>query len=211
MTHTSRTTSTTTPATVQDGRHSPDIAFEERRTDRLVIRRFQAQDAPTLAAYRSDPTVARYQSWDSPFTLAQAQAFIDSFGAANPDTPGAWFQFAIVEASTGLHVGDVAAGVDADDPRLVTIGVTLATSAQCNGYATEAVAWLLDYLFLERDKHRVTADCDVRNDSVVALLDRLQMRREAHHLQSAWWKDEWVDEYVYALVAHEWLQRRSPG
>lgn len=131
-----------------------------------MIRRTRAEDASTLAAYRSDPKVARYQSWDSPFTLAQAQTFIDSFGATNPDTPGAWFQFALVEAATGLHVGDVAAGVDADDPRLVTIGVTLSTSAQGNGYASEAVAWLLDYLFLERDKHRVTADCDVRNDSV---------------------------------------------
>lgn len=210
MTTTSRTTDPTTASAVQDGRHSPDTAFEERRTDRLVIRRFRAEDASTLAAYRSDPKVARYQSWDSPFTLAQAQTFVDSFGATNPDTPGAWFQFALVEAATGRHVGDVAAGVDADDPRLVTIGVTLSTSAQGNGYASEAVAWLLDYLFLERDKHRVTADCDVRNDSVVALLDRLQMRREAHHLQNAWWKDEWVDEYVYALVAHEWLERRSP-
>jgi aminoglycoside 6'-N-acetyltransferase len=210
MTTRSRTTDPTTPSAVQDGSHTPDIAFEERRTDRLVIRRFRAEDASTLAAYRSDPTVARYQSWDSPFTLAQAQAFVDSFRAADPDTPGEWFQFALVEAATGRHVGDVAAGVDADDPRLVTIGVTLATSAQGNGYASEAVAWLLDYLFLERNKHRVTADCDVRNDSVVALLERLQMRREAHHLQSAWWKAEWVDEYVYAVLAHEWQTRRSP-
>lgn len=208
MTPTSRTTDSTTPE--QDGRHSPDVAYVERRTDRLVIRRFRAEDASTLAAYRSDPKVARYQSWDTPFTLAQAQAFIDSFDAADPDTPGEWFQFALVEAATGRHVGDVAARVDAHDPRLATIGVSLARSAQGSGYASEAVTWLLDYLFVERKKHRLTADCDVRNDSVVALLERLQMRREAHHLQSAWWKDEWVDEYVYALLAHEWLERPSP-
>ncbi|CAN5488897.1 hypothetical protein BH23ACT6_BH23ACT6_27320 [soil metagenome] len=181
---TSRTTNPTTP--VPDGPHTPDIAFDERTTDRLAIRRFQAQDASTLAAYRSDPKIARHQSWNSPFTLAEAQAFIAGFAGTNPDTPGAWFQFALVEAATGTHVGDVAAGVDADDPRLATIGVTLSTSAQGNGYASEAVTWLLDYLFHERKKHRVTADCDVRNDSVVALLERLQMRREAHHLQSAW-------------------------
>jgi aminoglycoside 6'-N-acetyltransferase len=209
MTTPSRTTNTTT--TVQDGRHTPDVAFDERRTDRLLIRRFRSDDASSLAAYRSDPTVARFQSWDIPFTNAQAQAFIDSFGAANPDTAGEWFQFAVVEAATGAHVGDVAAGVDTHDPRLATIGVTLATSAQGRGYAGEAVAWLLDYLFLEREKHRVTADCDVRNDKAAALLDRLQMRCEAHHLQSAWWKDEWVDECVYAVLAHEWLERRSPG
>jgi hypothetical protein len=30
-----------------------------------------------------------------------------------------------------------------------------------------------DIAFDERNKHRVTADCDVRNDSVVTLLERL--------------------------------------
>jgi aminoglycoside 6'-N-acetyltransferase len=117
----------------------------------------------------------------------------------------------MVEAATGAHIGDVAAGVDADEIRLATIGVTLATSAQGQGYAGEAVAWLLDYLFLDRRKHRVTADCDARNSKVIALLEHLRMRREAHHLHSAWWKGEWVDEYVYALLAREWLERPSPG
>lgn len=192
-------------------RHTPDIAFHEDRTDRLVIRRFRSEDASSLVAYRSDPAVARYQSWDIPFTHAQARSFIDSLDGANPDTPGEWFQFAVVDAATGGHIGDVAAGVDADDPRLATIGVTLAVSAQGRGYAGEAVAWLLDYLFLERKKHRVTADCDVRNGKITALFDRLRMRCEGHHLQSAWWKDEWVDEYVYAILAREWLERRLRG
>jgi len=192
-------------------RHTPDVAFRERRSDRLVIRRFRAEDAASLSAYRSDPAIARYQSWDIPFSHAQARSFIESLEAANPDSPGEWFQFAVVEAATGVHIGDVAASVDADDPRLATIGVTLETFAQGRGYAGEAVAWLLDYLFLDRQKHRVTADCDARNSKVVALLDHLGMRCEAHHLQSAWWKGEWVDEYVYALLAREWLERRSPG
>jgi aminoglycoside 6'-N-acetyltransferase len=211
MTTPSRTTKTTMPAAVQDGRHPPDIYFDEVRTDRLLIRRFRAGDATTLAAYRSDPMVAQYQSWDTPFTTAQAKAFIEGFDTTHPDTPGEWFQFALVEAARGVHIGDVAAGVDTHDSRLATIGVTLATSVQGRGYASEALVWLLDYLFSERKKHRVTADCDVRNGKVAALLGRLEMRREAHHLQSAWWKDEWVDEYVYAVLAQEWLERRPPG
>ena len=188
-----------------------DVAFREGRSDRLVIRRFRAEDAASLAAYRSDPATARYQSWDVPFSHEQARSFIDGLDSANPDTPGEWFQFAVVEAATGMHIGDVAAAVDADDPRLATIGVTLATSAQGHGYAGEAVAWLLDYLFLDRRKHRVTADCDVRNSGAVALLDHLRVRREAHHVQSAWWKGEWVDEYVYAILAREWLERPATG
>jgi aminoglycoside 6'-N-acetyltransferase len=190
---------------------TPDVAFREGRSDRLVIRRFLPEDAASLAAYRSDPATARYQSWDVPFSHAHARSFIEGLEGTNPDSPGEWFQFAMVEAATGAHIGDVAAGVDADDPRLATIGVTVATSARGKGYAGEAVAWLLDYLFLDRRKHRVTADCDVRNSGAVALLDHLRLRREAHHLQSAWWKGEWVDEYVYAILAREWLERPATG
>jgi aminoglycoside 6'-N-acetyltransferase len=190
--------------------HGPDVAFRERASDRLIIRRFRMEDAASLAAYRSDPEVARYQSWDTPFSQTQARAFIEDLQRADPDAPGEWFQFAVVEKATGVHVGDVAAAVDADDPRLATIGVTLAPSAQGRGYAREAVSSLLDYLFLEREKHRVTADCDVRNGRVVALLEHLGMRREAHHLRSSWWKGEWVDEFVYALLSDEWLERRPP-
>lgn len=189
----------------------PDDAFDEHTTDRLVIRRFRAEDAATLSAYRSAPSVARYQSWDTPFSPAQARSFIENLETANPDTPGEWFQFAVVEAATGIHIGDLAAHVDADDPRLATIGITVATSAQGKGYAIEAAAWLLDYLLLNRRKHRVTADCDTRNSHAVALLEHLRLRREGHHLQSAWWKGEWVDEFVYAILAREWSERRSSG
>ncbi len=135
-------------ADISRARHTPDAAFREHRSDRLVIRRLRVEDAATLAAYRSDPAIARYQSWGTPFSHAQARSFIATLEATDPDSPGEWFQFAVVEAATGVHIGDVAAGVDADDPRLTTIGVTLATSAQGRGYASEAVIWLLDYLFL---------------------------------------------------------------
>ncbi len=103
-----------TVADVSSSRHRPDTAFREHRSDRLMIRRFRAGDAAALAAYRSDPAVARYQSWDIPFSHAQAQSFIETLEAADPDSPGEWFQFALVEAATGVHIGDVAAGVDVD-------------------------------------------------------------------------------------------------
>jgi aminoglycoside 6'-N-acetyltransferase len=186
---------------VQDG---PDTGFHSFRTDRLTVRRFSTDDVESLAAYRSDPDVARYQSWDPPFTQAQAQSFIEARTATDPDTPGRWFQLAVVEASSAAHIGDLAAFVDEADPCLATIGFTLAKAAQGKGYATEAVTGLLDYLFVARHKHRVAAACDLRNARSIALLQRLGMRQEALHRQSAWWKGEWTDEVVYATLAVEW-------
>jgi len=36
----------------------------EIATERLILRAFQADDLEAFVAYRSDPEVARYQSWD---------------------------------------------------------------------------------------------------------------------------------------------------
>jgi RimJ/RimL family protein N-acetyltransferase len=189
----------------------PDVGFEALLTDRLTIRRFEATDVPTFAAYRSVPEIARYQSWDAPFSEEQARRFVAAQAASHPDTPDEWFQFAVTETTTGRLVGDVAAASESDH-RLARIGFTLAPEAQGKGFATEAVTALLGYLFSTRGKHRVAAACDVRNLASIALLERVGMRREAYHLQSVWWKGEWTDEYVYAILADEWPAPRSaPG
>jgi RimJ/RimL family protein N-acetyltransferase len=33
------------------------------------------------------------------------------------------------------------------------------------------------------------------------------MRREAHFIHDAFVKGEWVDDYVYAMLDHEWHER----
>ncbi len=170
------------------------------RTPRLVIRSMGAEHARTLAAYRSEPEVARYQSWDAPFTLAQARAFVAGMAGLDPVSPGRWVQLAI--ESDGGHVGDVAVRVD-EDGRQARVGITLAGDAQGQGWGTEALGAVLDRLF-EAGLHRVVADCDVRNEASWRLLERVGMRREAHRLRASFWKGEWVDEYEYAVLAEEW-------
>ena len=119
-----------------------------------------------------------------------------------------WFQFAVGLRATGQLIGDCAAMPQAGDPRQCEIGFTIAPDYQGRGYATEAVRLLLNYLFTERGKHRITAYCDPRNAASVALLERLGMRREGHLRESTWAKDEWTDDLVYALLHDEWQSRR---
>ena len=49
-------------------------------------------------------------------------------------------------------------------------------------------------------KHRVFASADPRNARSLALLERVGMRREAHFRESLWFKGEWVDDVVYAIL-----------
>jgi aminoglycoside 6'-N-acetyltransferase len=171
-------------------------------SERLVLRYMTTDDAAALAAYRSDPGQARYQSWDTPYPLEQARALIDEMRDVRFAQPGAWLQVGI--ETSGRLIGDIAVRVDGDETRQATVGFTLAATAQGHGYATEALRTVMSLLFTEHDVHRICVDCDTRNDRSVALLERVGMRREAHHHKSAWWKGEWTDEYVYAILTEEW-------
>jgi RimJ/RimL family protein N-acetyltransferase len=172
------------------------------RSERLLLRPFEARDARELAAYRSDPDVARYQSWDAPFALADASALIAELAAGDPEEPG-WFQWAIERIDEPGIVGDLGVNL-LEDEQQAAIGYTMAPAFQGRGYATEAVARMLDHLFLEQGLHRVSAECDTRNDASMGVLEHLGFRREAHLRSSTWSKGEWCDDYLYALLADEW-------
>jgi RimJ/RimL family protein N-acetyltransferase len=47
-------------------------------TERLRLRPFQVEDLEAFVAYRGDPEVARYQSWDRTYSMADAESFLSS-------------------------------------------------------------------------------------------------------------------------------------
>lgn len=175
-------------------------------TEHLVLRRMTNDDAAALAVYRSDPVQARYQSWEAPYPVDSARAVIAEMRDVRFAQPGAWLQIAI--ETGGRLIGDIAVRVDGDEPRQAMVGFTLAAHAQGRGFATEALRAVMTLLFTEHGVHRISAECDARNVRSAALLERVGMRREAHHRKSAWWKGEWTDEYAYAVLAEEWRTER---
>ena len=180
-------------------------------TGRLILRSFRPADAEEFAVYRSDPAVAHYQSWEVPYSLAKAKDFIKALEPARPGIPGEWYQLALQLKASGQLIGDCAFLVLAEVPQQAEIGFTLARSYQGQGYMTEAARRLLDYLFETFALHRVCAVCDVENAASARVLERLRMRREAHFVESVWFKGRWSSEYGYALLRREWEQGRQTG
>jgi len=172
-------------------------------TERLVLRRFRQSDVDAFVAYRNDPEVARYQSWD-PVTEAEARTLIARESEREIGLPGRGIQIAIERKDTGDTIGDLYLQLDALEPRQAELGYTLARDQQGNGFATEAVSCLLDHVFRGLQLHRIIAYTDCDNTPSIALLERLGFRREGHFLQSYWSRDHWTDEYLYAMLRDEW-------
>jgi RimJ/RimL family protein N-acetyltransferase len=173
-------------------------------TERLTLRPFRAEDLPDFVRYRSDPDVARYQSWDSAYSMADAERFLASQQGLELGRPGAWLQLAAVDRATGVLRGDCAVRVATDQPATAEVGVTLAPGSQGSGLASEALAAVIAHLFEQHGIHRVYAEADDRNPAVHRLLERLGFRCEARLVEADWFKGAWSTLRVYAILRREW-------
>jgi aminoglycoside 6'-N-acetyltransferase len=146
-------------------------------TERLRLRSFVVEDAPRIAAYRSEPEVARYQSWTAPYTEEQAAQLVASMVEAPVGVPGTWYQIAITLRSTGELIGDSGICVSLASPSVAEIGFTLAPEFQRQGYGTEAMRRILRLLVEELGVGMVRANCVVENTRSARLLGRLGLGR----------------------------------
>ncbi|HET7370375.1 MAG TPA: GNAT family protein [Gammaproteobacteria bacterium] len=177
------------------------------KSPRLVLRRLYRSDEAALCVYRSLPDVARFQSWET-FGPSEARRLLDEQEQAEPNTPGTWFQLAIVDAASDMLIGDCGLHFCADDPRQAEVGITLAPSHQKQGLGTEALNSVLGYLFDDLGKHRVFAITDAENTAAAALFRRLGFRQEGHFVDSVWFKGGYGSEYLFAMLRHEWQNRQ---
>ena len=172
-------------------------AFLPIVTPRLVLRRFTAGDAEVLAAYRSHPDVARFQSWAVPYGVDAAHNLIEAQSMLDGPTRGEWIQ--IATERDGELVGDVAVELSGDG-LTATVGYTVAPAHQGRGLATEAVGAVVARLFDELAVHRVQASLDSRNDASARVVERLGFVHEGTAVSSVLEHAEWTDDARYALT-----------
>lgn len=173
-------------------------------TERLRLRSFQSEHLPEFVEYRRRPDVARFQSWDVTYSIADAEAFLASQEGLVLGAPGEWVQLAALDRQSGELCGDCAVRVVDDQPATAEVGITFAPHHQGSGLATEALNGMISTLFERYDLHRVFANADDRNAAVHRLLERLNFRCEARLIEADWFKGEWVTLRTYAMLRREW-------
>jgi len=178
-----------------------------RTTDRLVLRRFAADDLAPFQSYRCDPEVGRYQGW-SRMDDASAAAFIANMAAARIGVPGEWFQIAVADRPTGVLVGDIRIGFDRKRTGVAEIGFSMAPAAQGRGLGSEAVRAALTLLFDLGKVEIIEGITDARNVPSIRLLERVGMRIDRS--RETLFKGEMCTEHVYSLTHGQWKYQVAP-
>jgi RimJ/RimL family protein N-acetyltransferase len=122
-----------------------DTRFEPLLTERLRLRRSVPEDAEPISGYRTEPAVNRYQGWERT-DAKSVRAELEAMQSREPGQPG-WVQLTVEDRATGRLIGDVGLAPADDESGVIKIGYTIDPAYQGHGYATEAVAALVEYAF----------------------------------------------------------------
>ena len=180
------------------------------KTERLTIRDYVEADWQAIVQRTTQDEVAQYMVWDTTTWAEQEKvvAWIREQQTLTLETLGKYVEFAVEK--DGRAIGTVGLKHLSKTDRVAEVGWDLDPECWGQGYASEATAAFMNWCFRNLELHRFTSICDARNIGSYKLMERLGMRREAHHVKSSFIKGEWVDDLVYAVLKDEWLGRPQP-
>jgi len=135
------------------------------------LRALLPTDLANFAAYRADPALAEYQSWE-PMEHDAAKSFLAETAQATHFNPGGWIQLAIADVRTDELLGDVGLFLS-EDSSYAELGFTLARTSQGKGHATRAALLAIEQLFRVEAVREVRAVTDQLNQASVAVLRRV--------------------------------------
>lgn len=142
-------------------------------TERLRISPLVFADLDAFVEYRRDPQVARFQSWEPTYSEEDAIRLIESQVGVTIPEKGDWLQLGIHHRDTEELVGDLGLHSVSEGDGVFEIGFTIARQRQGVGFATEAAAKLMDYLFAEGVATKLVANSDRRNEASIRVLLKL--------------------------------------
>ena len=171
------------------------------RGERVVLRTVESEDLDLLQRARNDPALREGLLFHRPHSRSQVEEFIEETVEGDED-------------STNLLVcvdGGAIGAVNLFDVRResATLAYWLLPEYHGEGYATEAVAHVIDHAFDTLGlNHLVAWTIDYNQDSQ-ALLRRLGFVHEGTSREHVFRKGEHRDTEQYGLLADEWAGSES--
>lgn len=174
-------------------------------TERLLLRDITIDDKQAIFDYRSDAEANKFQSW-IPETLEDVENFIQR-NNKEFNQPESWYQVLITDKETKCIIGDIGIHFFGSENLQVELGITLNKFHQGKGYASEALKGIIDFLFNDLNKHRIMTSIDPDNIDSLNLMERIGFRKEGHFVKSLYWKNNWVDDVIYAILQEDWIKK----
>ena len=163
----------------------------------VTLRPIEAEDLDFIQRERSDAGVWRTLGWPFPSNREQVEAFHEET-ISDEETI---HLLITVEAEP---VGMVSFHDISEGSRRGELGYWVATDAQGNGYATDAVGTLVEYGFRDLGFHRIEAKVFDGNTPSRQVLEALGFTHEGVHREATFADGQFRDVHWYGVLADEW-------
>ncbi len=184
----------------------------EKETERLLLREFTPEDFEDVHAYSSDYETVKHMMF-GPNTEQQTRDYLEKQCPEEMNAvPRMHYNFAVQRKDTGRVIGGVSFHMNwrRDD---AILGLVLNRRESGHGYMTEALGGALAAAFEDLKLHRMHAVCDVDNAPAIRILEKNGMRREGLMVRRGKARPEapepYFDQYGYAVLRDEWLERNK--
>ena len=145
-------------------------------TKRLRIEPLRESHAEALFPALLDERIYAFIPARRHLTAADLAERFAKLAAGSPDPGEQWLNWGLFRRDDGAAIGYAQATVSVAE-RTAWVAYVLTPAAWGQGYATEALAWLLQHLACAREVERARARIDTRNVASIAVVQRLQFEK----------------------------------
>lgn len=178
----------------------------QMETARLLLRPFVREDREAMFRnWESDPMVTKYLRWQHYESLEDVgqvlREWIDSY--RRPD----FYQWAIVPKNLGEPIGTISVVEQDDRACKAAVGYCIGQPWWHQGYTSEALGRIIDFLIAGVGVNRVESWHDPNNPNSGAVMRKCGMVYEATLRQADWNNQGVCDVCMYAILAQEWREK----
>lgn len=184
------------------------IGTQRLETERLVLRRFTADDAPAMYRnWASDAEVTRFLTWPPHASVEVTQGVLASWveSYAKPD----YYQWAIVLKQLGDEpIGSISAVGMNDSIDMVHIGYCIGRPWWHQGITSEALSRVIDFFFDEVGANRIESMHDPNNPHSGMVMAKCGMSFEGT-MRSADRNNQGICDASHYAILREDRERQS--
>lgn len=165
-------------------------------TERLLARKILPEDAEMLFAWMSDPEVCKYERWNPHPNIGFSRGYIlEAFDEYKSNCTYQWG----IQLETTL-IGSVSVVSINDNDQKAVLGYCLARKYWSNGYASEAVKAVLNFIFTEVGLNRIEATHSKKNIASGKVLKKVGMTLEGCAKEYYYCNSEFHDSNLYGMT-----------
>lgn len=165
---------------------------------RVKLEQFTQSDWPIFKELNTSPQVMRHVYDPFPEDVAR-EIFESRLEPWNENSDG-WLSLSINGISTKEKLGVIGLKVTNHEAKIAEVGYMLTEKAQGKGFASESLGLLVEFAFANLKLNKLVAACSTKNSGSYKLLEKLGFVREGCLAQNSIINNQYVDDYVYALL-----------